>query len=411
MTRPLGIGLLVLLIAGTLIYAAAIPPKPAAKAPVKAPAAKKVEALTGWPQWMGPFRNWSSTEASGQWPPKKKWEVQVGESDSSPILVGGKVYVTVLEAGKTTVKCLDAETGRAVWSKQDLGGRYGRFHRGDEGNYFGPLSTPACDGTLLFTLSVDGDLSCWDAASGEKKWGFNLYERYQMGTRKHNRDYGYTSSPLLLGSTIAVEVGGNHGAVMAFRKSDGAEAGSWGSGQVGHSSGPSGPDGKVFFGLNFLWVNGTSIPWPTNFACNIATPAVSGNKVVCTSGYQIHKTAMFENGVQQWTSGRHDVVRSPVIYKDNVFIPGGNVACLNLATGKEKWNAPGAGCVIVTGDGKLITQGAALRLLDAETGKELSSLDGVPNGWPSAAFGEGKIICKSRSSVACYEVGKAPGKD
>jgi predicted Zn-dependent protease len=84
------IGLLVLLITGTLVYAIGIPPRPAAKAPV----AKKAEALTGWPQWMGPFRNWSSAEASGQWPPKKKWEQSVGESDSSPILIGGKVYVT-----------------------------------------------------------------------------------------------------------------------------------------------------------------------------------------------------------------------------------------------------------------------------------------------------------------------------
>jgi len=308
-----------------------------------------------WPQWAGPNRNWRTAEPAGRWLPVKRWEKKIGNGDCSPIILDGRVYYTSL------------------------------------------------DGKLLFTLSVDGDLTCSDARAGKPKWRLNLYDRYRMGTRKHIRDYGYASSPMLAGENICVEVGGNKGAVMAFRKVDGRGAGSWGSGQIGHSSGPAGPDGKVFLGLDHLWIGEKKFPWRTDFACNIAMPAVSGRYVVCTSAYNMMRTACYENGRQKWSVKYHEKSHSPVIHeeKGNVYLAGRGL-CLDLGDGRAKWRFGTCSCVIITGDDRLIVIGSTLRLYDAD-GNKLHEVEDVPKkGWPSGVFGEGKILCKNRSNLACY---------
>jgi hypothetical protein len=92
---------------------------------------------------------------------------------------------------------------------------YGRHSDGDKGIYAGPCSTPELDESTgwLYTLSIDGDLNCWDTrASGRKRWGQNLYDEYAAAMRPRvgrsgRRDYGYTSLPLVQGDTLIVEVG------------------------------------------------------------------------------------------------------------------------------------------------------------------------------------------------------------
>ena len=69
-----------------------------------------------------------------------------------------------------------------MWSVNYKCPKYGRFHMGDEGLYSGPSSTPEYDPTtkLLYTVSTDGDLNCWDSgAEGKKLWGRNLYDDYK----------------------------------------------------------------------------------------------------------------------------------------------------------------------------------------------------------------------------------------
>lgn len=357
-----------------------------------------------WNQWLGPNRNGHTSEPAGTWPPKKLWEKRVGDSDSSPILVNGAIYVTTLSGRQTSIKCLDARSGRLLWDGTSPGGKYGRYARGDQGQYCGPLSTPACDGKFLFTVSVDGDVQCRDARTGSRKWGFNLYNIYRMGRRKHSRDYGYTTSPMLAGKNIILEVGGNKGAVMRFDKNTGRPIGAWGKGQVGHSSGPVGRGGKVFFGLKHLWIGETRIDWNTDYANNIATPAVSGKFVVCSSAYNIKKTVCFVNGREAWSTRRHDGVRCPVINLKarQVYLPGEG-RCLSLANGKDLWKFGRATNVIVTGDNKLIVFGSKIRLYDL-SGKKLSEVPAIDAGWPGGALGEGFLVFKNRRSVVCYSV-------
>jgi outer membrane protein assembly factor BamB len=361
-------------------------------------------ASPGWSQWAGPTRNWRTTDPSGQWPPKKLWEKGFGESDNSPIIVGGRIYVSTLVNNKTAVRCIEAATGKVLWEGTTPGGRWGRFHAGDEGAYVGPLSTPACDGTRLFTLSIDGDLQCWDAKTGEKGWGFNLYDKYKEGRRKSDHDYGVTTSPMLLGDNVLLEVGGDKGAVMAFRKTDGSEAGAWGKGQGGHSSGPSGADGKVYLGINALWIKDASFPWSVSYSCCIPMPGFDGDYVVATSSYNISKTCCYLDGKLKWESRINEKVHSPVVdvKHSNVYLPGVG-QCISLEKGERKWSFGNSTGVILTGDEKLIVFGSSLRLFDLQ-GKKLSEVPGIPSNWSTGAFADGTIVCKSRDKVVVFSV-------
>lgn len=358
-----------------------------------------------WNQWQGPERNGHTPQPSGTWPPGKLWERRLGESDSSPIIRDGAVYVTTLKGNRTEVHCVDARTGKTRWTGTTPGGRYGRHADGDKNSYCGPVSTPACDGERLFTVSIDGDLRCWDARTGEGRWGFNLYARYRMGKRKHNRDYGYATSPLLLRDHVVVEVGGIEGAVMKFDKRSGKKADAWGSGQVGHSSGPAGPDGRVFFGLDRLWIGDLGIPWKTDFACNIGMPAVAGDRVICSSAYDVSRTRCFVKGREAWSVKTHDKVRSLVIHERAgiVILPGAGTV-LDLKDGSPRWRFRRSTNVIVTGDDRLIAFGDSIRLLDLQ-GEMISEVRGIRQGWPGGAFGEGFLVFKNRDTVVCYSVG------
>src|SRR5829696_3369991 len=205
-----------------------------------------------WPHWRGPTRNGLTDEPSGwadaRWlADKPAWTANVGSGASSPLVVGDRVYTLGRSGGRDVVRCLAAKDGKELWTAGYRGPEYGRFHNGDEGLYSGPSSTPEYDPetNLLYTLGPDGDLRCWDTtADGKEVWALNLYDAYGARqrpklTRSPVRDYGYTSSPLVHGGWLLVEVGSPSGTLVAFDKKTGKEA--WRSeltDEAGHNAGP-----------------------------------------------------------------------------------------------------------------------------------------------------------------------------
>jgi outer membrane protein assembly factor BamB len=189
-----------------------------------------------WPHWRGPLRDGHTDEpsgfADGKWlSDKPAWTAQVGIGASSPLVVGDRILTFGHTDGQDIIRSLDAKSGKEVWAARYKGPEYGRFHVGDEGLYSGPCSTPEYDPEtrLVYTLGPDGDLRCWDkAASGKAVWNINVYDAYQAKrrpklTRAPQRDYGYTSSPLLHGPWLLVEVGSPLGTLIALDKKTGKE--------------------------------------------------------------------------------------------------------------------------------------------------------------------------------------------
>ncbi len=75
-----------------------------------------------WPQWRGPNRDDKAPAfaAPKTWPekPNVKWKVTVGRADSTPALVGGKLYVFSRQDDFEVIQCLDAATGATSWSNR-----------------------------------------------------------------------------------------------------------------------------------------------------------------------------------------------------------------------------------------------------------------------------------------------------
>lgn len=412
-----------------------------------------IRAVAGdWPHWRGVTRNGVVAEDSGwersAWPPQESWRRNVGEGSSSPLVVGGRMYVLGWREQQDVVTCLDAATGEELWKVSYRCPRYGRRATGDEGLYSGPSSTPEFDADTgwLFTLSTDGDLQCWDARqTGRRVWGFNLYERYEAVRRPRvgrsgQRDYGYTSSPLVLGEVLIVEVGAEAGTLIAFDKRTGREL--WKSAakdSAGHNGGPipitvEGLPCVAVHHFNGLLVartdrghEGQTIatwPWQTDFANNIATPAVQDNFVVLTSSYNQHKIAKLRitlsGATKVWEQELASKVCSPVIHRGHVYWAWQTVHCLDFETGKPKWQGGrlgDPGSCLVTSDDRLIVwanQGD-LRLVETATRssieyRQLASLDRVfrSDAWPHVVLSSGRLLCKDRDgNLACFELTKS----
>lgn len=393
-----------------------------------------------WPHWRGPNRSGHTSEDSGwdagAWPPgKPSWSSNVGRGSCSAVVVDGRGYTLGWSDGQDHVVCFDARSGKTIWQASYRCPEYGRHSTGDEGLYAGPCATPEFDRQTgyLYTLGADGDLHCWDTRDGRKVWGLNLYERYQVAQRPRYgrqglRDYGYTAAAIVRDELLIVEVGDDEGHLMAFSKHSGKRI--WASaykGPAGHTGGlaPMEVDrvpciaSLGFEGLHVARLDrahaGETValyPWPTDFANNIATPAVRGSDVLITSGYnhnaicRIHVT--LDGATKVWEQPYASKVCSPIIAGERVYWAWQRLYCLDFATGQLLWRGGSfgdAGSCMLTADQRLIIWADQGRLVLAESAerspaafRELAALEDVfsTDVWPHVVLAEGRLLCKDR---------------
>src|SRR5579862_8782665 len=125
-----------------------------------------------WPQWRGANRDAKVTgfHAPQPWPPKltQKWKVTVGDGVATPAFVNNQLFVFSRQDGNTVIRCLNAETGKEVWSKKyeadDAEGAAARCP------VLGPRSSPTVASGKVVTLDTRDTLCCFDAASGNQLW-------------------------------------------------------------------------------------------------------------------------------------------------------------------------------------------------------------------------------------------------
>ena len=403
-----------------------------------------------WPHWRGMQGTGVVDEESGfnrgAWPPgKPAWKVRVGLSGSSPIVAQGRLFSLGWSDEQDTLFCLDAVTGQMLWKQSYPCPLYGRRSYGDKELYSGPSSCPTYDPLtgFVYTLSTDGDLHCWNAAqAGKRVWGFNLYDRFGVAQRplvgsRQLRDYGYTSSPLVEGNSLIVEVGDDEGNLMAFSKHDGTHQWSSQSKQpAGHSGGmvrlqvdeipcvavltirnllvarlDPGQEGKTL----------AEFPWITDFANNIATPVVQGNSLVITSAYNqysICRVDVTRQGAKEiWRAPYAADVCSPVLHQERLYFIRQGMHCLDFATGQRIWSGGKFGLtasLLATADDRLIVwadRGQLVLLASVAESpdkyRELSSQK-VPmesDVWPHLVLSHGRLYCKDwDGSLVCFEL-------
>jgi outer membrane protein assembly factor BamB len=166
-----------------------------------------------WPGWLGPARDgWvAGYETPSSWPENltRSWSLEVGTGYGSPLVANGRVYQHARQGNDEVVWCVELSSGRVLWRAADpvpfkMGG-------GGEWHGKGPKSSPLLAGGRIFTMSIAGEVSAYDADSGRLLWRTNYSARFQP-----NHPYwGASTSPVVDGDRLFVHFGNDDKGVLA----------------------------------------------------------------------------------------------------------------------------------------------------------------------------------------------------
>jgi outer membrane protein assembly factor BamB len=309
-------------------------------------------AAQDWPQWRGSNRDGKVKDASvpQEWPGElsQNWQVKVGLGDSTPALVGGKLYVFAAQGGEEVTLCLDAASGKELWrDKYETEALTGPASR-----HPGPRSSPTVMEGKVVTLGVNGILSCLDAATGKVLWRKDPFPKVVPQF--------YTSmSPVIVDGMAIAHLGGKeNGAVIAYDLDTGDKKWEWteegpeyaspalftieGTKQIATLTeksvvGIGVADGKLLWKLPFL---------PERRGYNAATPIVDGQTMIYMGAGRGIKAVKIEKkgegfeAIELWNNAEiAPQFNTPVL--KNGFLYGlsnqGNFFCVNAQTGETAW--------------------------------------------------------------------------
>jgi len=147
-----------------------------------------------WTQFRGP--NGSGVDSAGGYPvefsPSKNivWKKAVPYAQSSPVVAGGRVYLTASEGDRLLTICLDAKTGGQLWQREIRKKPQPIFRAND------PASpTPAADESGVVVFFPDFGLAAY-TPDGKERWTLPL------GPFKNF--YGMAASPIITGDLLVL---------------------------------------------------------------------------------------------------------------------------------------------------------------------------------------------------------------
>ncbi len=392
-----------------------------------------------WPQWLGPKRDGSTTEKVAPWKekegPKALWREAVGNGFSSPVVAGGRVFVhaAVKDKDEEQVTAFDAVTGKELWKDTYARPRFVSVLG------VGPRATPTVAGKRLYTMGINGLLSCYDVESGKRLWQDDLYKQFNADLPP----FAVCCSPLVVGNRVIVSVGGKERCVVALHAETGEvqwqaldDAASTSS-PVLFAGGerPKGAAPDVVFmtplrlvGLDPL--DGT-LRWehPMVFQPQgtSPTPVATGDKLLASTqahgavAVQVAKKDDKPAAVQAWQNKEmKSYFSSGVAAGDQLVLvtntveplPSTALTCVEAKTGKELWKKDKVGYfhagVIRTGDGKLLVlnDGGVLTLLefDAKEVKELARAKVCGGTLVTPALADGRLYVRDDKEIVCLQL-------
>jgi len=379
-----------------------------------------------WPGWRGPNRDGKSPDKGllKEWPsdgPKLLWKADdIGKGYSSVAVAGGLVYITGDAQGVLRLFAFDLD-GKEKWHVD--------VEPAWRGDHPGARATPTIDGGKLYLETAAGLVACLDAKTGKRVWSKHLVRDFGGDVP----GWGYAESVLIYRTLAIVKPGGKN-CLVALDKETGAvkwmSKGFDAGAEYGSCLGVPYEGGHlVFAGTRggLLCVNARtgavlfSNPWSKDNVANCPTPAFEDGYVFWSNGYGkggiCMKVAVSDKGVsarQAWTT-REMICHHGGYVIEKGYIYGnheGGWACLDLKTGKRMWSEQGVGKgSLCWADGMLYLFGenggqAALATCSPQ-GLEIKGrvrVQGSGPSWAHPVVVGGRLYLRYDTNLYCFDV-------
>lgn len=380
-----------------------------------------------WTDFRGPHRDgrYDETPILTAWPKRglmRLWKQPVGGGYASVVVAEGRAFTIEQRRDREVVAAYDINTGRELWTNS-WAANFRESMGGD-----GPRATPTWHNGLLYAQGAEGELRCLDAATGKVVWSKNIL----ADNGASNLAWAMAASPLIVDEKVIVQPGGSGGrSIVAYHKLTGTPL--WkalddkqaytspmlvtlgGRRQVitvsaSRAVGLSPEDGAL------LW----EYPWVTEYDVNASQPVVTGpNRFFISAGYG-HGGAVVElmpadktfTTRTVWQNMRMKNKFNPsVLHEGHLYgLDEGILTCVDAETGQQKWKGGRYGYgQLLLASGHLVvtteTGDAVLVKATPERHEELAQFSAVDGKtWNVPALAGGRLFVRNTTEMACFRI-------
>ena len=390
-------------------------------------------------QWTG-FRGGDYDNIGKENPPlatslkdlggRRLWEVSLGEGYAGPAVRDGRVYVLDYDARERAdvVRCLSLDDGREIWRRA--------YSVDVKRNHGMSRTVPAVSDKYVVTLGPKCHLLCLDRTTGDYRWGIDMARRYETKVPPW-----YAGQCPLIDEDRAIIAPGGKVLMAAMDCASGKviwETPNPRGWEMTHSSimpmefggvkmfvycGSGGVAGVDAATGKLLW---ESSAWRVKIATVPSPVPLGDGRILLTGGYDAgssmirlepagelfkvqtlwtQKAAVF--GAEQQT---------PVFYKGAIYgvIPGGQLVCLDPATGTPRWNSGqtrfGIGPYLIANEVIYLTSDTGTLSLVKADDREFQLLDSgkaIETGhecWGPMALAGGRLLVRDLTRMVCLDV-------
>jgi outer membrane protein assembly factor BamB len=404
---------------------------PAAQAAAQATAAGQTATAAParrnyWTNFRGPARDGRYDErpirTNWQGGLPLLWKQPSGGGYSSFSVADGVAYTIEQRRRQEVVAAYQVETGRELWTH----GWDSLFSPDDTGD--GPRSTPTWHEGRLYALGAKGEMRCLDARTGRLIWSKNILK----DAGASNLQWGMAGSPLVVDDKVIVIPGGSNGkSVVAYNARTGALV--WGA--LGDAASYTSPMLVTLAGRRqVLAVTARGVaglapedgavlwyfPWANSIGINVAQPIVVGpNRFFVSAGYgkgaalvELSNAGGKLSAAPVWErASMKNKFNSSVLHEGHVYgLDEGMLTCVDVETGEQKWKARGYGYgQVVLASGHLIvtTEEGEIALVRATPAghTELARFPALEGRtWNVPAIADGRLLVRNATQMACYKL-------
>ncbi|MDO9155078.1 MAG: PQQ-like beta-propeller repeat protein [Paludibacter sp.] len=381
-------------------------------------------------QWRGAERSgvYNETGLLKEWPaegPKLLWHFDgLGRGFTSVTIANNKIYTTGESEGAGYVFALNME-GKQLWKTE-----YGKDWAD---SYPGTRTTPVFYKGNLFLATAYGEALCLNAETGKKVWSVDMKTKFGARDLK----WGIVEAPVIFGNKVFFTPGGENVAIVALNIKNGETI--WTSKATGEKSAYCSPllfeyKNKKYFTTSLsgnvvgIDVNDGTLLWNVSqvnvHSIHPNTPLYKNGHIYSITGYKTGgvMVKLSDDGksvTELWRNTSLDSQMGGAVWIDNFIVGSGTQndrswQCLDAKTGLvlHKTNAIGKG-VVVYADGLFYcyADNGEMGILELnETGFELKSkfriVLGTEQHWAHPVIDKGILYVRHGNTLMAYSVKK-----